>query len=304
MIELHDCGVRFDSKEHRYFLGEKELQGITSTLLHRAFPNQYSGVPDHVLAKAADRGSRIHTQIELLNSVYDGDFGEFPVAGLSPELASYYEMVQTNRLKHIASEYIVTDGERYASPIDGVYTDADGGVVLVDYKTTYKLYYENVSLQLSIYAKFFEQCNPELKVSGIACMWMRDHQSRFALLPRVEDKVLDALIKADIENDASYVYSPEVPNDFFPLEEKYVSLARQIGELQQRQDKVKADMLELMKEHNAHSYRTASGTFSFVDASKSTRFDAKAFKEAQPEEYLKYMKESETKAQLRVKIKD
>lgn len=304
MIELHDNGIRFDQGQHRYFLGGKELSGITSTLMRRAFPGQYKGVPERVLANAASRGSVVHGQIELLNTIYGGDIGEFPVSALSPELSSYACMVQDNGLRYVASEYIVTDGIRYASPIDGVFLDADGNVVLVDYKTTYKLLYENVSLQLSIYARLFELCNPGLKVGRIACMWMRDNDSRFAVLPRVSDEALNDLFRAEEENDASYVYRPEVPGGFFCLEAEYAGLARQIADLQSKQDDVKARILEFMEQNHAKTYRSAFGTFSYVGGSSSLRFDASAFKKAEPGLYAQYTKEFETKPQVRIKLKD
>lgn len=299
-IKLNNSGVVFNQEQHRYFLGSKELQGITSTLLRRAFPNQYSGIPDSVLAAAAERGSKVHEQIEILNSVYGGEIGEFPVSALSPELSSYACMVRDAGLAIVASEYIITDGSRFASSIDGVYTDADGNIVLVDYKTTHKIYYESVSLQLSIYARLFELQNPGLKVARIACMWMRDKESRFSPLPRVSEEALDKLFKAEIDDDDDYVYESEVPGEFLSLEERYVAVTRQMSALQLQLDEVKEKMAQFMKDRNAHSYRTAFGLFSYIPAGKKKRFDTTAFKKANPEEYDKYTKESASKAQLRI----
>lgn len=299
-IKLNDSGVVFNQEQHRYFLGAKELQGITSTLLRRAFPNQYSGVPDSVLAAAAERGSKVHEQIDILNSVYGGKVDDFPASAITPELSSYAQMVRTAGLTVIASEYIVTDASRFASPIDGVYLDKNGCIVLVDYKTTHKLYYENVSLQLSIYARLFELQNPELKVAQIACMWMRGEESRFVLLPRVSDDALDLLFKAEIEDDHDYCYQPEIPDAFLSLEEQYVSLSQQSSALQERIEAIKEKMQQIMLSRNAHSYRTAFGLFSYIPASKTKRFDSKAFKKSCPDEYEKYVKESESKAQLRI----
>ena len=69
---LNQSPVTFRSEDHTYWLGEKELKGVTSTLIKRAFPNTYAK-PDRyteeewqeVLANAAAKGSNIHETIEL-----------------------------------------------------------------------------------------------------------------------------------------------------------------------------------------------------------------------------------------------
>lgn len=300
-ISLADSGVVFDQSQHRYFLGGKELSGVTSTLIKRAFPSTYDNIPQAVLDAAAQRGSVVHASIEMFNGIFDGDDSMFPADDWTPELRSYVGMVKTNGLRCIASEYIVTDSEDYASAIDGVYVDSDGGIVLVDYKTTSQLYYESVALQLSIYARFFEKMNCGLKVKSIACMWLRGDKGRYVELGRVGDKTLDALIRADLDNDPAYSYIPEIPGGFYALEQEYVELSRKIGGLQERQTAVKDKILALMQQNNAKSYKTAAGSFTYVPPTKGKKFDS--VKEEDPDLYDKYAKESTIAASLRIKLK-
>lgn len=302
-IILKDCGVSFDQKEHRYFLGDKELFGVTSTLIRRAFPGTYDGIPQTVLNEAAARGTQVHELIELYNSVFNGDDTMFPADAWTPELLGYVGIVKTNRLRHMASEYLVTDSKRYASAIDGVYLNGEDGIVLVDYKTTSQLYYENVALQLSIYARFFEMVNPDLKVSSIACIWLRGDKSKFMELPRVNDKLLEKLIEADINNDADYSYTPEIPNDFYKLEAEYVRLAKELDTLKTQQDAVRDKIMTLMENRKAKSYKTSYGAFTITSETVSQKFDTASFKEAQPDLYEKYLKESKVKPSLRIKLK-
>lgn len=300
-LKLNDSGVVFKQDEHRYFLGDKELQGVTSTLIRRAFPGMYSNIPQQVLDRAAERGSTVHGLIELFNSIFGGNRLSFPAESWTPELRSYVGIVKTNKLKHIASEYVVTDKEHYASAIDGVYLNSNDGIVLVDYKTTSQLYYENVALQLSIYAKFFELVNPKLKVASIACIWLRGDKSKYVELSRIDDETVDKLIAADLNDDDSYVYTPDIPNDFYSLQLEYARLARQIDDLTEQQLAVKDKILELMQEHKAKSYKTALGSFTYVPASSVKRFDSKLFKEQHQDIYDEYSKA--TAPQLRIKLK-
>lgn len=302
-ITLKDSGVSFNQKEHRYFLGGKELQGVTSTLIRRAFPGTYDGIPQAVLDEAAARGTQVHELVELFNSVFNGDDTIFPADAWTPELKNYVGIVKTNGLHHLASEYIVTDGARYASAIDGVYLNGDGGIVLVDYKTTSQLYYESVALQLSIYARFFEAVNPELKVSAIACIWLRGDRSRFVELPRVSDELLDRLVEADTNDDASYVYEPEIPDGFYRLEAEYVRLTRELDALKTQQEAVRGEIIAFMENNKAKSYKTSYGAFTMVPGTVAKKFDTASFRKAQPDLYEEYLKESTVAPGLRIKLK-
>ena len=138
-IKLNTSKVRFVSETHQYFLGDKELFGITNTLIKRAYPDTYKDVPQHILEQAARNGSLMHETIEL----YD----ELGIESDLKELANYKKILKENNLKVLASEYIVSDNEHYATAIDKVMQDADGNIILIDLKRTSVLHTENVSLQ-------------------------------------------------------------------------------------------------------------------------------------------------------------
>ena len=59
-ITLNVPRVTFIEESHQYFLGEKELKGVTGTLIKKAFPDTYKNIPESVLMKAAERGALIH----------------------------------------------------------------------------------------------------------------------------------------------------------------------------------------------------------------------------------------------------
>ena len=50
-MKLVKSKVRFDEEHHRYFLGEKELSGITGTLIKKKLKNNYKDIQDAILAK-------------------------------------------------------------------------------------------------------------------------------------------------------------------------------------------------------------------------------------------------------------
>ena len=299
-IKLKKTKVVFDEKNHTYHLGKKELKGITGTLIKKAFPDTYKDIPEAILMKAAERGSMIHNSFELFCTVFGSDISEYP--NPTQELFDFNDMLQSYGLHHVESEYLVTDGKNFASAIDGIFADGDGNIYLVDYKTTSTLHYDNVSLQLSIYAKWFEKQNPTLQVKEIVCMWFKDGKSKFQPLPRVPDEKIEQLITAYLEGDDTYHYEVEVPEAFSRLEQEYRLVTARIDVLKMQQDELKDKLMKLMQDGKQKSIKTAYGSYSYVAASTRQSFDAKLFKDTEPEHYEHYIKEVETKPSIRIKL--
>ena len=300
-IKLNKPKVTFIEETHQYFIGKKQLKGITGTLVRKAFPDTYKDIPESVLMKAAERGGMIHNSFELFCTVFDSDIKMYP--NPTEEIRAFNSMLVSYGLHHVDSEYLVTDGEDFASAIDGVFADRDGNIYLVDYKTTSTLHYDNVSLQLSIYARWFEEQNPDLKVKELVCMWFKNGQSRFQPLPRVSEEKIDALIKAYLEDDPDYKYEVEVPEAFSSTEQQYRLVTARIDALKIEQDALKEKLMKMMEANKQKSIKTSYGSYAYVAASTTKRFDSKLFKEENPDEYEKYLKESDSKASIRITLK-
>lgn len=299
-ITLNEPKVTFIEESHQYFLGKKELKGVTGTLIKKAFPDTYKNIPESVLMKAAERGGLIHNTFETFCSIFDADINKYP--NPTEELRAFYDILISYGLHYIASEYLVTDGENFASAIDGIFADDEGNIYLVDYKTTSTLHYDNVSLQLSIYAKWFEEQNPDLKVKEIVCMWFKNGQSKFQPLQRVADEQIDELINAYLANDADYQYKVEVPEQFSALEQEYRLITARIDVMKIVQDGLKEKIMKMMEDNKQKSIKTNIGSYSYVAATTKKVFDTKLFKDTEPDHYEYYLKETATKPSLRIKL--
>lgn len=51
VLKLNKCDVVFKEDTHQYFLGDKELRGVTGILSRRLFADKYKAVPPSILAK-------------------------------------------------------------------------------------------------------------------------------------------------------------------------------------------------------------------------------------------------------------
>lgn len=299
-ITLNVPKVTFIEESHQYFIGKKELKGVTGTLIKKAFPDTYKNIPESVLKKAAERGGLIHNTFETFCSIFDADIKKYP--NPTEELQAFHSMLVSYGLHYVASEYLVTDGENFASAIDGVFADDEGNIYLVDYKTTATLHYDNVSLQLSIYAKWFEEQNPKLKVKEIVCMWFKNGQSKFQPLPRVADYQIDDLINAYLADDTDYQYKVEVPEQFSALEQEYRLVSARMDALKTKQDELKEKIMKMMEDNKQKSIKTQFGSYSYVESTTKRTLDTKLFKEKYPNAYERLTKVSISKPSIRIKL--
>lgn len=299
-ISLNVPNVTFIEETHQYFIGKKELKGVTGTLIKKAFPDTYKNIPESVLMKAAERGGLIHNTFETFCSIFNADIKQYP--NPTEELQAFHSMLVAYDLHYVASEYLVTDGENFASAIDGIFADNEGNIYLVDYKTTATLHYDNVSLQLSIYAKWFEEQNPDLKVKEIVCMWFKNGQSKFQPLPRVADYQIDDLIAAYLADDAEYQYKVEVPEQFSALEQEFRLITARVDALKIKQDDVKEQIMKMMEANKQKSIKTNIGSYSYVESTTKRTLDKKLFKEKYPNAYEKLTKVSISKPSIRIKL--
>lgn len=290
MKELVESQVKFNAEQHIYMLGENILQGVTGLIQRKCFPGEYDNVPEQVLAKAAERGHRIHTAIEL----YDDYATETEDC---PELDAYIAEQKQGTYKWLAepweSEYLVSDNKKYASAIDKVY-HTKGGVILADIKTTYKLNTEYVSWQLSIYKYFFNLMNPEVEVKGLYAIWLRDGKCVIEEVDEHPEQEVKDLLYTNWKptHDAQGSFD----------EDELIELKKTLDEAQAAYDEAKDRMLEMLTRLKAKKMKGAYVTLTLKDDCERNQFDAKAFKEDNPELYNKYLKKTMSKGGLMIKF--
>lgn len=291
-MKLNQSRVQFDAATHTYHLDGVVLQGITGTLIKRAFPDKYKDIDPEVLAEAARKGHELHEAIQ--------NFDRFGIVSDDERVKNYVELKQGSGLVTVENEYLVSDNEHYASSIDVVLENVTGDVVLVDIKTTYTLDRASTALQLSIYKRWFEQQNEGLTVAHICALWLpnRDHSiCELVELSPVSAEVIDALIEADLNNEPfEYV---TVPQWYEELEAMYRRYAKMKADAEYGIEHIKTQLMEMMKQENLQTIKSGYYTVSYIPEKVGKRFDSTLFKSENKELYNKYMKDSVTAAQLR-----
>lgn len=292
-MKLVKSNVEFDSELHTYTLNGRLLSGITSLLDRQLFKDKYSGIPDEILRKAAERGTYIHQCCEL------ADEG-FPVDSL--EAHNYLALKEKHNLAIEESEYLVSDNEHVASCIDKVYRVNEDTFMLGDIKTTYKLNKEYVMWQLSIYAYLFEMQNPGTKVASIFAIWLRGDICQLVELERVPEARVKELLDCD-SRGVQYEQAETLPILFNEIEGMIVDIETQLKSLTEQKKALTEGAMRAMVQAGLYSWKGDKVSITRKTATTRKSFDKDKFEKDYPGVYDNYIKETPISESLLIKVK-
>lgn len=305
--QLNQSRVVFDAEHHTYMLDGKYLNGVTSTLVKRAYPNTYP-VPEGMteeqweekLRQAAAKGTAIHQAIEL--------YEDLGVESELPELQNYKLIKEDNGFVNLASEYLVSDEKDYASAIDHVWFQPETKeIVLIDVKRTAEIHEPEVTCQTSVYKRFFLQQNPHLKdyKISIAVLWLRGEKMEFRFLRPLADEIVDALIEADKKDEVFDIqqHYGDLPVKFADAEDMIARLDAELKEKKAQYEKLTKGLFDLMVENGVQKFTGSKIQLTITKPTKRESFDKDAFKHDNPELYEHYKCFTDVKSSLRITFK-
>ena len=197
-IEELEFGWTYDKESHEYRFLDNQVMSVTQLIPKLLNKDIYNEVPDNILKKAAEYGTKIHSLIEKLE---DGE----ELSDLSIE--EKHSVLQYKTIKDFETkekELFVHYENIYCGRVDGI-----GENIIYDIKTTSKLYEDNISLQLSMYLLAYDKENYE-KYKGYVLWLPKKGTGKKIEIPlyKMKDiliiveriKVLDLEINEDIKN--------------------------------------------------------------------------------------------------------
>ena len=258
-IELKNSEVIFLEEPHEYWLGDKQLSGITGMIQRQLFPDEYDNVDEAVLNAAATYGTNVHASIEDFDKNWNNDG--------TVEVADYIEICKEHGLVHEASEYIVSDNKNWASMIDKVYRVSDDTFSIGDIKTygvmtSEKL--EKARWQLSLYAYFFELQNKKAKIDKLFIIHLRnkikkdgtvDHINEVIFVNRIPSEICKELLEADLKEE-NFNNPFSIPEEYKFMEDEIRSLIQTKNDAEERLAEIKAKILSDMESSGVKTWTT------------------------------------------------
>ena len=305
-VNLINNGVTFKEEEHEYWLGDKQLFGITSAIQHQVAKSEYDNCPEYLIKKAGQYGSDVHKSIQRLINDFEHDG--------TVETEDFRELTKDMNIE--ACEYNVSDLEHWASNIDIVVRVSDNEFDLYDIKTysnskLTKTQFLKAKFQLSIYAMLFEGQNKGAKVRNLGIMHIsnkirkdgsENHISETLPVDRIPNDVCQNLL--DCELQGTQFQNPyDIPKDVASKVNRIIKLIQTKKEAEEELNAIKKDVLETMLFLDVKSWKGENITFSRIDETQRTSFDLTAFKKAYPDlPYDSYVKTSKVAGSLKIAV--
>lgn len=297
--------VTFEEGPHTYTTEDGlVLSGVTSLINRHLFPDKYGDVPEDVLAKAAERGTRIHKEVQEYN-----DNGTMPQ---TREGLAYVTLKDKEKLKVIASEYLVSDNQNFATLVD-IVVEKRKKIILIDTKTNRSgadVVY--LQWQLSCNAYLFELQNPGLKVSELFGLWLNDDTAELIPINRIDDKHIKDLMEADALG-LPYLnpFVMTIPEDDTKALMITEARLQKVLALSKKLEDVKKGILgrvqALLEEQNSNGAgKTIENDFvrfTLVEPSESVSVDGARLKKEKPEIYADYTKLTKKKGYVKMTLK-
>lgn len=268
---LKDSGVDFREDVHAYALDGVELQGITGRIRSALFADEYAGIPQKTLERAAERGTAIHSALEMFD-----ELGDTPEEYASL-LENYAGAMAAQGLEVEASEYIVTDRKVYATAIDKV-CSSNAGVVLADVKTVARLDLDYVGWQLSVNAEFFEAQNPGLQVAALYAIHVKkDFSVEIVQVRRRTPEEVRILLYGSAADLLTLERTAPLPAVFDERAAELIpAIARldaQAKEAKAKADEYKSALLQAMEAHGVKKIEKDGVRITYIAAGQSETFD-------------------------------
>ena len=305
-IELKDSGIIFNEEEHTYLLGDKYLSGITLMLQRQFFPTEFEGIPKNVLDAAAQYGTDVHKSCEDFDMNWTNDG--------TVEVADYIQLCKDNGLTHECSEYLVTDGENYASMIDKVYRVSEDKFDLGDIKTYSTMTadkLEKARWQLSIYAYLFELQNKKAKVGRLFILHIRnkekkdgtfDHIANIIFVNRVPSEICQDLLATDLRGE-QFANPYSIPEDISSQENEIRELIETKNAVEERLSSIKSAILGKMESLNIRTWATETMRLTRKLPSTRASFNSSLFKADHPDmDFSPYEKTSQVASSLVITV--
>ena len=178
--EIKGHTLEYFDDTHTYICDGEVLPSITQ-ILKAKFPDMYKGIPEAMLNKASEEGTRLHDAIEKLCT--EGESEDMK------EVDNFLFLKKKYNFEVLENEVpvILFDGDTpiAAGRLDLV-LEMDGHLVGADIKRTAKLHKEYVGLQLNLYRIAYRQCYGK-EWEELRAVHLREDTRKFVKIPINED---------------------------------------------------------------------------------------------------------------------
>ena len=185
----------------------------------------------------------------------------------------------------------------YCGTADNIFK---AGKLLTDTKTGSKKDIDRWTKQLSLYAKAKNYMGGNIE--KIAVIWVHNDINEYIPLEILPDNELNDIIKAYYSNETlKEVVSAELATVNAEISTKITQAIQTIEKLEKDIKSFKKIVLNEMEEKGIKKFDNGEISITYIEPYKKNTLDSEKLKEELPDVYKKYSKESEVKANIKIK---
>lgn len=293
----YKSNATFNEKEHKYYIGGRELISTTQLMKKHNLAPDYSVVDEETLRRSADYGKIVHKELE--------SFIKQDIPSYTQEVENFEMWIKENQLEDsmIESELQVNN-DIVAGTIDFIF-EKDNELIIADFKTTSQVHKEAVSWQLSIYRELLG-----MEITKGVVFHIKGGLFEVIDIPLKSHEEVNRLFDAERKGE---LYQT---NDLIPLDsvETLVNFQLQLMAMEETKKKIESQMeafkdyvMNEMTERGLLSYKVVCNGIELnitrVLEGKREDIDKKQLKSEMPEIYEKYKKITTTKSYVKVACK-
>lgn len=177
--------LTFDEGTHTYRWMFEIVPSVTQIISGGGGGVDYSGIPRHILERAAEIGTEVHKSVEVFHdALLQGDKASLEThdASAAEYLLGYAQFLEDTGFRALHTEKKLYSHKGYAGTVDLIGEIYDRRCI-ADIKTTSKLHTDTTELQLAAY-KYLAEENGLGPIDDKYIIWLKKSGSnRYELVP-------------------------------------------------------------------------------------------------------------------------
>ena len=306
--------IKFDKEKHQYECdGEFASISVTQLLRKHGLAPDYGAIREDVLQRAAERGTDIHKDLELVithkdyepNTIEGGSFKEY--------MKEFIDCATAEQPLAIKWK-----GMWVAGTADVIgFMKKDNKAFIADHKTTSAINREYVSWQCSILDYMLRHLHEQ--INGKTINWKgademfcfhyaKDGELTVIKLKKIADEEIEKLLDAECFGDKyqrnELAIDDEITGNLGNIETSIKSLEARLSALKTQEQCYKDIILKKMEEQGIKSFECDAFKITYVYPKDSVKVDSTKLKKEYPEVYSKCTKNSHTNAYIQITLRD
>lgn len=305
--------VDFLEDGHLYAVnGEIARLSVTELLHKHGLAPDYEKIDTEVLKKKAEKGKKIHKDLENILNVDDYD-------PTTKEGEQFKEWVDRNLDKGVGEQVLGFEsyGMLLAGTADFMGTMKDGTLVIADHKTTSQLHKEYVTWQVSL-LDFFARRLDGATLNGEKFSWKGAKkflcfhytpELKVVKLDKIPDteivKLLDCELHGEIYQRPKLVIDRDLKTRLVKLEEEFYNAEMVAKEIKKKVDVARAELLSAFKKQGISRWESPNGKIlaSYVPAKESLHVDEKKLMQKYPFIFAECQKLTRKEAYVKITVR-